>query len=473
MLRFIIISLAIAILPHEVFALNFFDLGATISAQDKNSQDIWLPEGSNLNVSLSFEHLSQDRVTVAVTSSSKKGLAWKKYTIDRDTLFNAVAVPLSEDEEKARDNKGKQITIPKGARMVAISNSNSFPGYVYGVLVDKKGKPLVEKLRDGLVYIPRGSYITSRVLNEVVLPDRRLEVIADFHASDCERLQPELELETQDLTGRTNLLDSIYALKALDRSPFAMLRKYKSALVATTSNADECLRLQRGLELKMLEQSNWGKLSIENRARKVYSHTQKVYDEVKAASAGLVNPTEFKGEEWVDPHIIDPLLSPELAVCISYTESELDLNPYGASYAFCRMGNEYSDANGLGHVIGSTLKLFRGYSKGNLIPLVTKASSKIKNLDPKDLQLAASAIPEAQTELMMRVLNYELKRARENPKFRGSESAILNEAVFRYDTDAASRYVSKVFSCYACTTQMRSLKKGDPNDCYQKVKEAR
>ncbi len=459
-MNFLIYFFLVLFFLPRAHAMDYMEFTHPVTARSRSGDEILLPAETMVRTLVSSKKLANEELSISVTSSALKNAVWKTYSVNRNELFAAASVVMNS--EKIRDYRGKKTLLPNGTRVAALARSSSYPGFLYSVLVNDHGEPLTGDLKSSTVYVPELAFLETKALNEVVLPNLKekilLDVPGDF-ALEC-RNYPDVPIDTKTLP------EIVYALNAADHSPFSVLMKYRRYFKSAAKSPEKCRELQRDLELKILAKSGWGNLALPDRARKIYELASDTFTEISAKGKELAGREGFDSE--IDPHKFDPLLSPELATCISYTESERDLNPYGSNYQFCSDPPYFSTANGLNHVIESTVRLFKSYPQGNLVPLVAEKSRWLNEFGPTDLHRAASAVPEAQSEILFRVLNYELKHARSVLGRKAKPARILEHAIAQYDRDQESTYVRKVKACYSCMTEIKA-KSGDVYTCYTRV----
>lgn len=189
----------------------------------------------------------------------------------------------------------------------------------------------------------------------------------------------------------------------------------------------------------------WQGMSLEDRARQIYRHSEYVANNI------LENGS--RGNSTNDPNQFHPDMSPSAAACITFIETRGTLNPHAMNYTFCQArgssGGPVSTAHGLGQQTWTT---FRNLRRQGLLPLT--AAPQYDQLEAREAFHRMNNDVTMQIEVLMRYLNYEVKRA-------GS----LIDGVAAYDQDHQSNYLRLFRNCHNCMGQGPSADRAA--ECYR------
>lgn len=266
--------------------------------------------------------------------------------------------------------------------------------------------------------------------------------------------------------------------KKIGPTAFEDLIGKRKWFLKTYPSRNKCLNRLRGYERERKD-NIWPKdLSIVDRAQKIYELTTKSYNTLMSSPKTKKKDkikTSFR--EVHDPHLIHPLLSPELMTCISFQETREKLDPQLMNYSYCeKRWPMESTAYGLGQVtrgLISDLKYirpFKGKGPVNLVPIVTvdevNGQEVTENIRAKTLHSLMSEDIDLQMEIMARAMNYKLKQYNLEKKAGNNAEKTLLQAVLKYDADDQRKYKKNVIDrCMPCMKQVKlGLKK--PIDCH-------
>jgi hypothetical protein len=188
----------------------------------------------------------------------------------------------------------------------------------------------------------------------------------------------------------------------------------------------------------------WAELSEEKRAERILAHARRTGGLLASGKARLYD-----------------IVTPELAACIAFQETRGNLTPHRANYTFCNpegKGKYLSTAHGLGQMTRTTL---RGMWDEGKLELTTVQG--YENSSSSEVFEALNDDVPLQMEVLFRTLHEKARIAKASP----TSGQLLEDAVFRYDTDHAEQYVWNVAGiCLPCLKEGKST----PFQCLQQMR---
>ena len=254
-------------------------------------------------------------------------------------------------------------------------------------------------------------------------------------------------------------------------NPYSILFGHQPLLKKTKN----CNKEKTLLEEKMIGETSWGSISLNERAERIYQLAHESYEDIKVATkretgSFISKLGKFKHEERNDGNIFHDQIKPDVAACVIYHETKDFLHPFKYNYTFCQK-RTFSTAYGLGQITQTTLKGFVDVNGGSNLPLITDEAKKFywpgyseEAMDGEDIYRFMSLSPKFQVELVLRILNEKAKYDRVDNM---SDFRKLVDRYYgcneKYKTCRESKklYIKNVNSCVKC------FRKGRPaSDCY-------
>lgn len=268
--------------------------------------------------------------------------------------------------------------------------------------------------------------------------------------------------------------------KAKSKSTYEELMEKRAWFLKTYPKFGDCLNALRNYE-KERGGNLWpSSVSIKQRASRIYDQAKKTYSSIKSHPEVVQKKNIGTGyKETHNPHMIHPLLSPELMSCIAFQETKGKLDPQAMNYSYCEKRHPMrSSAFGLSMMTRTTLSNLRYYKPHgkvvNQIPITTvkeiNGHEVKENLSLDNLTYDSSDSVEMQMELMARTLNYNLKHYNWQKQLKGNSDKTLSIGVLKYDADDKEKYQDNVINrCLPC---MKNIKAngGDPLSCHNKMR---
>jgi len=263
------------------------------------------------------------------------------------------------------------------------------------------------------------------------------------------------------------------------KSTYETMMEKRAWFLKTYPTVGKCLSALRNYEKKR-NGNIWGSdVSLKKRASEIYKQSKATFSKLINHSKVTKKKSNSTGfGETHNPHMIHPLLSPELMSCIAFQETKGKLDPQAMNYSYCEQRNPMrSTAFGLSMITRTTLSDLRYYKPHkkavNQLPITTVSEVnglKLKpNMSVDKMIYALSDSKEVQMELMARTLNYTLKHYNWQKKLKSNVQKTLEWGVLKYDGDDKEAYLKNVVrTCVPC---MKSIKKngGDPVSCHNKM----
>ena len=244
-------------------------------------------------------------------------------------------------------------------------------------------------------------------------------------------------------------------------------------------NTKNCNSQRKSLEDKLIRETPWGRMSIDERAEKIYQLAHESYQDIKNVTIKETGKFVskigfFRYDERIDGNIFHEQVKPEVAACFIYHESKGFLHPFKYNYTFCHRRSS-STAYGLGQITQTTLKDFVDVNGGSNLPLITPEAKKFywpgyseEAMDGEEIYRYMSLSPKFQIELVFRILNEKAKY--ENIKNENDFSGLIGRYYGCNEKDENCRrskklYIKNVNSCVSCFRRG-----GSASTCYNVVK---
>lgn len=365
---------------------------------------------------------------------------------------------INKNLEFIDNTSGKTITGYPGLRYIITESKNSgWQTYTVqfvdeeGSLVNHKGIP---------VSTPHTYKITQKYLDadRTQTPLRKLNEVQNKVGSGkiTEPIKCNPQVETKKVTATVDTSD----LKDV-KSSYEYLMKKRSELKALGYRG--CMNTKEKIQDDFLKEHPYGKLSLSDRANKVLSDAKATLQNMKETSGSKNAKSSSSYKNFVNGHYIDPVVSPNVAACISFQETKGNLNPFAVNYTYCN-SKMTSTAHGLGQMTLSTMEGMMENPDGDMVPLTSAHSKKYKGMTAKQIHSKMSGDVGMQLEILMRTLSGNAKYIRWRNKGL-SEAEILKRAVIQYDQDSQSKYIKNVINnCLPCLNAG-----GSGSSCYKKV----
>ena len=222
------------------------------------------------------------------------------------------------------------------------------------------------------------------------------------------------------------------------------------------------------LEETIAGQTPWGKMSLGERAERIYRLSQESHADIKNYTQGYVSKSgTFSQREKSDGNVFHRDINPAMATCFIYHETEGSLNPFIYNYTYCHRKTRRSTAYGLGQITRLTLKDIVEINSRNL-PFVTPEAKKFtwpgyseEPMSGEDIHRYMSFSPKFQTELVLRILNRKAKIASSEYGLGALVGGYLGCNNKESCKKKKKRYVDNVQTCIKCFREGRSA-----SDCY-------
>ncbi|GAB4409294.1 MAG: hypothetical protein OHK0056_11150 [Bacteriovoracaceae bacterium] len=469
-----LIFLAFLIFQNKIWAMTpvTLQVSSQITLQSALNGEVFNLERQNfIKIHNPLNNLSNWYQEVTIVDDDGNNVTDEKFKVSQKYLFKAVSdqidppLPLIDTKNGLLYNSspntrfvvlGKEIGRQSTYLVVMVNED--------GEILSKRGTPLTAPIDGNSIYkVNVGAYeeaLMKSQIGTITSLQEQISVITRAPSRNCTdsalesspRPKPKPERRP---AGVQNTEPSL--------SPYKKLMDIRDSI----KGKKNCLYELKKQSEKLLQETEWAGLSLTQRASKIFSMAKSVVSEVKK------NQTRPSGNLYKDlfnPNILHPLLTPELLSCISFQETRGLLNPINMNYTFCKNTKGLvSTAHGLNHVVKKTLTWLKTHPAGDQIPMTSKFSVPYSDLDPKDLHIASSSSPELQLEIMLRVMNFNIKHLNWKNKGKLSSDELLKSAIIAYDQDSKSNYISNVLNrCLPCFNSAKD--KNPAPRCYETLK---
>lgn len=415
------------------------------------------------------ENINKWYAEVRVVDDDNHPITNDVYRVSRRYLNKSLSMMFMQPLQFSDDKGNDSVSIPGGVNVVRLSSSRTpFPHYTIAI-VDEEGNAMSHEgdLWDRKNGVPYPVYkIRQDVFNRVMLDNKVRELI---FISDEEHGVVEgsaCGLVDGSTAVKTSLRPKARPQHLNSSSPYDILMGRRDELKGKGS----CERERRGIEMDMLQSTDWADTTLHQRANKIYELSRQVLAEVKKVSddSGENERSSSAFRNSVNPHYFPNGISAELVSCIVFQETEGSLNFMAYNGSYCENTNyPRSTAHGLSQFTRRTFRMIKGHPDGDQAPFLTKYTKPLRGFSDKNAHSEMSRFPGAQLEMAFRLLNHEYKRAYVNNPSRSKEQ-LIRDAVEAYDQDNKSAYLRNVLDdCLPCMN--RAGKKG--SDCYEEVYE--
>jgi len=447
---------------------------------------------------------------VSIVTKDGEVVSKSKMKTSRKTLFDNVGLSLPPSQQVFDTNKGKSVLAKEGLSFIVEGRyvKNKWD-YLQIYFVDKEGN-IVDHNGIPSPKSPFRFYRLSTKVFDVQLTEGMIKAVEGMNESPLDTFYcPQNLGNTEELKLNDNDIDSLIAKileedQATSSAPTVSLRpkarpkpKPVPKVTNKVSSYMDLMEKRRwflktypsfnkcSTALRNYEKERKGKiwpstLSLKERAAKVYSQSKKTYKAIiNNSNAKMKKQTKTSYNETHNPHVIHPILSPELMSCIAYQETHGKLDPQVINYTYCEQRHPIrSSAYGfpmLTRDAMSDLRYYKPHDKVvNQLPITTVKSvngvNVSGNLSLDKMRNVMSDSLDVQFEFMARKLNYNLKHYNWSKKSKSDIQRTLLIGVGKYDGDDKENYLDSVLNkCLPCMNNIRK-NGGDPISCHNKMK---
>lgn len=440
-----------------------FVTSASLTAQGHTTS---IPAGSYLRMVNFEQNYANWYHQALLVDANNNVLNPNPVNISQEYLIPQMTNTINGDLQFIDSLTGDTITGYEGQQYVITGATNT--GWkTYDVhFVDPEGNQVDHK---GIpAAVPREYKISQKYLDQ----DRGLRVLTNYNRATTAASnagKPAHDGCAESSAPATSLRPQLRPedlVASPEGNSYAHLTRMRGTLRAKGNRS--CMNAKAKIEREYLAKHPYGKLSLHQRANQIHADANRVLNDMvrgggaKNKSIGTSKSSRYKN--WNNGAYIDPVVTPEVAACISYQETKGNLNPYAVNYTLCN-SKMTSTAHGLGQMTRSTLTNMRNNKDGNLLPLNTAHSKKYAGKSSRDMHSSMSGDVNMQLEVLMRLVSSNAKFIRwKNSGL--TEREVLRRAIINYDRDAQSAYMKNVFDrCLPCLEQGKS-----GAECYQKLK---
>lgn len=443
-------------------------------AFDGNQQS--LRAGQQVVLETPINSLLQETVEIREAYSSQDRVA----SISESEFLLAVSEQIEEQVDLVAPSGDSLVTFYNGGRFAFISlHDEADDPYVGLVEINEEGQIL-----DELGEVAESDYPIYRInANEY----NRLSLRHQFRRLNDNGLNPippcvPVFMATEDTVRpvarpvspyapaislipepRPANLNTSLSSAASDSTPYDLLMDRRSEI----RSSGECESRRRNYEAQLMQDTDWAGLTLHERADKILEVAESSLEAIIEASNETGRNQATQGSpyrSWVNPHYIDPLVTPEMMTCIAFHETRGQLNFIAHNFSYC-----YRDMTSTSHGLAmTTLRSFRqllNFSDGNQLPLLTENARRYEGMGTTEFHRAFSDDPHMQLEVGMRHLNHLIKHQRVSSP-RASDDTIIQRGVAAYDRDRQSSYMSHFNACFSCMQRGESA-----SNCYREVYE--
>jgi len=450
-----------------------------VNQQINSSLKLLSKSGENLSLERhNYVRLSGDPVknlstwyqNVQVIDDDGQEVSDETFKVSQKYLFKSISDEVETSLPLIDTKKGLQFRSPEGSRFVVLGKEIGRKEHYLvvmvnseGEIISKKGDPLLQIDGNSIYKVEAGTYEEAILKSKLgTLVSLQFDFPNWYRAPGGKCNNSQAVVESIRPKARPNRRPAGMVNTDPSKSPYKKLMDIRNSVKGKKS----CMNELKKKSEELLQNTDWAGLDLKQRAAKIYDLSKDVVSEVKkdkVKASGNLNRDLF------NPNVIHPLITPALLSCISYQETRGLLNPINMNYTYCNNTKGLvSTAHGLHHVVRSTLTWLKTHVEGDQIPMTTKYSTPFSDLSPKELHQASSSSAEVQLEIMLRVMNFNLKHMdwRNKGKLNGDD--LLKKAIVAYDQDSQSQYISNVLNrCLPCLKNAKNS--NEAPGCYEKL----
>lgn len=443
-------------------------INSQVTLQKKSGEVLNLERNNFIRMKQPITNLSSWYQEVEVVDDDGAVVDDEKFKVSQKYLFKAISDQIDTSLPLIDTKRGLPFKTPEGTRFVVLEKDNSkHPQYSLvmvneeGEVLSKKGEPITAMIDGNSIY-----KIDAHVYEEALIKSK-LETMSSLQFEVAKATKPPCApclggqlTSSERPVKKPARKPAGTAVTDPNLSPYKKLMDYRNSI----KGKKNCQSLLRKKEAELLEETDWAGLSLKQRAEKINVMSKDVMGEIKKeakTSSGNLNKDLF------NPNVIHPLMTPDLVSCISYQETRGLLNPINMNYTYCNNTKGLiSTAHGLHHVVKRTFNWLKTHPEGDMIPMTTKYSTPYSDLTPTDLHVASSSSPEVQLEIMIRVMNFNLKHQNWINRGKLTNDQLLRKAIIAYDQDSQSSYIKNVIDrCLPCMKKTKSS--SEAPGCYE------
>lgn len=468
-----LIFISIILMPLSLFAEGLVNhqINSGLTLQSSNGESMQLERHNYIKMENGIKNLSTWYQSIQVVDDDGEPVSDEKFKVSQKYLFKSISDEVETSLPLIDTKKGLQFRSPDNTRFVVLGKEKGRKEHYLVVMVNEEGE-VISKKGDPLLQIDGNSIykVEAGAYEEAVLKSKLGSLVAlQFEFPKWYRSPENNCLNVSPLNTPTKAAHQPERKPAgmvntdPSKSPYKKLMDIRNSIKGKKS----CQNEMRKKSEELLQNTDWAGLDLKQRASKISTLSKDVVNEVKKDQ---VKASGNFSRDLFNPNVIHPLLTPALLSCVSYQETRGLLNPINMNYTYCnKTKGMVSTAHGLHHVVRKTLTWLKTHVEGDQIPMTTKYSSPFSDLTAKELHEASSSSAEVQLEIMLRVMNFNIKHLDWKNKGKLKGDALLKKAIIAYDQDSQSQYISNVLDrCMPCMKNIKSS--NEAPGCYEKLK---
>ena len=468
----ILISLIILSQPSWAIESVNQQINSSLSLLSPNGESMQLERHNYIRLDGDpVKNLSTWYQNVQVVDDDGQAVSDEKYKVSQKYLFKSISDEIETSLPLIDTKKGLQFRSPEGTRYVVLGKEKGRKEHYLVVMVNaegevisKKGEPLTQIDGNSIYKIEAGTYEEAVLKSKLgTLVSLQFDFPNWYRPPSGKCISTQTDKNSERPESRTGRKPAGVVNTDPSKSPYKKLMDIRNSIKGKKS----CQNEMRKKSEELLQNTEWAGLNIEQRASKISNLSKDVVTEIKKDK---VKASGNFSRDLFNPNVIHPLITPALLSCISYQETRGLLNPINMNYTYCNnTKGMVSTAHGLHHVVRKTLTWLKTHVEGDQIPLTSKYSSPFSDLSPRELHEASSSSAEVQLEIMLRVMNFNIKHIDWKNKGKLKGNALLKKAIVAYDQDSQSQYISNVLDrCLPCMNSIKSS--NEAPGCYEKLK---